>query len=114
MPLPPNKSLISCKWIFKNKLLANWTVERYKACLVAKEFDQIEGVDYLETFIPILKKTTIWNLVSLAASNKWYLEKLDVNTISLHGDLNEDVYMKIPPGLKVSNKSLVCKLNRYI
>lgn len=53
-------------------------------------------------------------LLSLVASYNWYIRQLDVNTTFLHGNLEEDVYMKIPPDLKVSDKNLVCKLNRSI
>ncbi|XP_073219786.1 uncharacterized protein [Cicer arietinum] len=112
--LPPNKSAIGCKWIFKLKFYADGSNKRYKARLVAKGFSQTEGLDYLETFSPVIKMTTLRLLLSAAASNNWFLFQLDINTAFLHGDLVEDVYMKIPSGLHVENRNLVCKIKRSL
>ena len=53
-------------------------------------------------------------MLSLAASQGWHLHQLDINTAFLHGDLNEEVYMKVLPGLIVDNLALVCKLLRSL
>lgn len=113
-PLPPTKKSIGCKWIFKVKLKADGTVERHKARLVAKSFTQTEGLDYLETFSPMVKMTTIGVLLSLAAINGWHLHQIDVNTTFLHGDSDEEVYIKPPLGLPLSNPKLVCELQRSL
>lgn len=53
-------------------------------------------------------------MFALAATHKWHLQKLYVNDAFLHGDLQEDVYMKIPPGFQVSNPNQVCKLHKSL
>ena len=90
-------------------------VEKYKARLIAKGYSQVEGIDFGEIFSPIAKMTSIRFLLSLAATFDLEVEQMDVKTVFLHGDLNEEIYMKQPKGFSVKGKKeLVCKLKKSL
>ncbi|GJV45376.1 ribonuclease H-like domain-containing protein [Tanacetum coccineum] len=109
--LPTNRKPIGYKLIFKIKYKANGEIKRYKARLVAKKFNQREGIDFDETFSPVVKISTIRCLIALSIKNKWSLFQLDVNNALLYRDLEEHVYMTIPQGFSDKyNKNKVCKL----
>ena len=111
IPASSSKNVVGCKWIFHTKRHSNGSIDRYKACLVAKGFHQRPRVDYYDTFSPVIKPTTIRVVLSIAINSGWPLRQLDVNNAFLQGTLIEHVYMHQPPGfIDKDFPSHVCKL----
>lgn len=95
------------------KTKSDGSLERYKARLVAKGFAQEYGIDYEETFAPVAKLTSVRTLISVASKLQWPLYQMDVKNAFLNGDLQEEVYMKPPPGLSCPSNQ-VCRLRRAL
>ena len=115
VPLSEGKKTVGCKWVFSIKHKADGSIERYKARLVAKGYTQTYGVDYQETFAPVAKLNTVRVLLSLAANLDWPLHQFDVKNTSLHGDIEEEVYMDIPLGYSITlGTNEACKLQRAL
>ena len=91
IPPRPGLNVIDCKWVFKIKQKPDGSVDCYKARLVAKGFKKQYGVDYDDTFNPVVKPTTIRLLLSLAVSRGWAICQIDIENAFLHGLLDEDV-----------------------
>lgn len=115
VPRVPNSNIVGCKWVYKLKRDQTGTITRYKARLVAKGFRQQQGVDFQETFSPVVKPKTIRVVLSLAVAQQWPLRELDVQNAFLHGDLKETVYLQQPPGFVDPHKpDHVCLLHKSL
>jgi hypothetical protein len=113
--LKSRRNVIDCKWVYRIKRNSDGTIDRYKACLVAKGFKQRYGIDYEDTFSPVVKATTIRVVLAISVSHGWSLRQLDVKNAFLHGVLDEEVYMKQPPGFTDPNfPTHVCKLDKAL
>uniref|UniRef100_A0AAV1THK6 Reverse transcriptase Ty1/copia-type domain-containing protein n=1 Tax=Peronospora matthiolae TaxID=2874970 RepID=A0AAV1THK6_9STRA len=99
--LPRGQGAIGTKWVFKIKRKADGSVEKYKARLVAKGFKQKYGIDYTETFSPVVKYVTLRMLIAITKYFDWPLDQLDVVTAFLYGVMKEKVYCVIPEGVEM-------------
>ncbi|GKA99222.1 ribonuclease H-like domain-containing protein [Tanacetum coccineum] len=115
VPRPADTNIVCCMWLFRHKYLADGTLSRYKACLVANVITQLEGVDVDETFSLVFKPGSNRTVLSLAASRHWPIHQLDVKNAFLHGDLFETVYMHQPLGFRdFVHPDYVCLLHRSL
>lgn len=117
--LPAGKNVVGCRWVFTIKYNADGTEERYKGRLVAQGFTQQEGIDYMETFSPVAKLSSVKLLLALDAIKGWSLNQMDVSNAFLHGELDEEIYMRLPQGYTpppgvVLPPNHVCRLRKSI
>uniref|UniRef100_A0AAV1VJE8 Polyprotein n=1 Tax=Peronospora matthiolae TaxID=2874970 RepID=A0AAV1VJE8_9STRA len=99
--LPNGQSAIGTKWVFKIKRKADGSIEKYKARLVAKGFRQKYGIDYTETFSPVVKYVTLRMVIAITKHFGWPLDQLDVVTAFLYGVMKEKVFCAVPEGVKM-------------
>ena len=115
VPKNEDMNIIGCRWIFKLKFKSDGSIDRYKARLVAKDYTQEDGFDYMNTFSPVVKITMVRLLLSIAISQKWQIHQLDVSNAFLHGDLKEQLYMSQPPGfINPQFPDFVCQLKKSL
>jgi hypothetical protein len=115
VPRPPGSNIVSGKWIFRHKLKPDGSLDRYKARWVLRGFTQRAGVDYGETFSPVVKPATVRTVLSIAIAQDWPVHQLDINNAFLHGTLAETVYCAQPSGfVDASQPDHVCRLNKSL
>ena len=112
--LPPGKKALGSQWVYHIKYMANGEIERLKSRLIVFGNHQEAGIDYNEIFAPVTKMTNVRAFLAIAASKNWKVHQMDVQNVFLHGDLNEKVYMKLPPGFEGSHPNLVCRLRKSL
>lgn len=111
--LPDGQKCINNKWVFKLKTDASGKIIRHKARLVAKGCSQREGIDYLETYSPVVRYSSIRLLFAMAVEYHLKIEQMDVVTAFLHGEVKEAIYMK-QPEIYDDNTGRVCKLMKSL
>lgn len=110
---PTGQAVVDNKWTFKLKRLGNGNVHRHRARLVARGFSQRKGIDYEETFSPVVRFDSIRAMLNIAASENLELQQIDVKTAFLYGNIEEDILMKQPEGYD-DGTGRVCKLRRSL
>ena len=105
--LPKGRKAVSSKLVFRVKRNADGSIECYKARLVAHGFFQVPGMDFDETFAPVVKLTSIHILCALAVLLKLHFHHLDVNVAFLNGILQEEIYMCLPHGIGLNSGKFV-------
>jgi hypothetical protein len=107
---PHNTNIVGCKWVLKLKAMPDGSV-KYKARLVAQGFTQKPGVDYDETYSPVVRFASLRALFALAAHHNWEVHHMDVKSAYLNGTLEETIYMRQPEGFVEKGKeNYVCLL----
>nr|AAN34944.1 Putative retroelement [Oryza sativa Japonica Group] len=115
VPQPPGANVVTGKWIFRHKFHSDGTLARHKARCVVRGYSQQHGIDYNETFSPVVKPATIHVVLSIAASRSWPIHQLDVKNAFLHGNLEETVYCQQPFGfVDPSEPTAVCLLQKSL
>jgi Reverse transcriptase (RNA-dependent DNA polymerase) len=107
VPCLPGKNIVGSKWVFCIKQNADGSIDKYKACLVAKGFTQIHGVDYFDTFSPMAKLSSFCTILAYATHYDWEIESFDFNSAYLNAKLDEDeeIYMQEPLGYETGSSS---------
>lgn len=114
VPHQADNNIVGTKWVYKRKIDANNKV-LFRARLVAKGFTQTYGVDYFEIYAPVVRRTALRLLFSVAVNFDLKIDHLDVKTAFLHGDLSETVYMAQPEGfVSPGQEGMICKLNKAV
>jgi transposase InsO family protein len=113
--LPKGRKLVDCRWVLGRKYNSEGKPDRYKARLVAKGFTQEYGLDYEETFAPVVHFNSLRMFLTLAVYSKMDVQQMDVVTAFLYGELEEEIFMKQAPGFEDKTEDgLVCKLKKSL
>jgi len=111
--LPKGCRPISSKWIFKKKLRFDNSIDKYKAILVIRGFDQKKRIDYFDAYSPVTKIATIRALLALATIYDLVVYQMDVKIAFLNADLEEEIYMTQTECCEVlGQEKKVCRLKK--
>jgi len=101
VPRPPGQNVIGSRLVFKVKQKADGSVDKFKARLVTQGFTQRCGVDYFDTYSPVVKPVTVRPVLAIALSHNWSVQQVDISNAFLHGILEETAYMCQPPSILI-------------
>jgi hypothetical protein len=114
-PRPEGKRVVGSRWIYKVKHAADGSMEKYKACFVAKGFALKQGVNYEETLAPMARYSSIRAVMTLAARMGWRVHQMDVKIAFLNGVIKEEVFIEQLEGFEAGDREThVCKLRRAL
>ena len=102
VPRTKDKNVVGTKWIFKNKVNEYGKIIRNKEILVCKGYAQVEGIDFEETFFPVVRLEAIKMFLEFACFKNFKIYQMDVNSTLLNGNLEEEVYIEKPKGFMLS------------
>ena len=112
--LPPGRNVVDCRFVFAIKRDEKGKIIKYKARLVARGFTQEFGVDYSDTFAPVVRMDTIRAVLAIAAIFNLEMRQFDVKSAYLNGDLPELIFMNQPEGFNDgTNKVLILRKSIY-
>jgi hypothetical protein len=111
--LPEGRSTIGCRWVFMRKYDEKGNIARHKARLVAQGFSQIPGMDFNETFAPVVRHDSLRAVLAIGAIKDLEIQQLDVKGAYLNGDLQEEIYMRQPEGFD-DGSGRVCRLYKTL
>eukprot|EP00253_Pinus_taeda_P034944 PITA_34944 len=110
---PDGKSVVTSRWLYKIKHVANGSVEKFKARFVARGFSRVEGVNYEERFASVARYTSIRTMISIVVEMGWRIHQMDVKDAFLNGVIQEEVYIEQPEGFELHGReSHVCRLKK--
>ncbi|KAF7763798.1 hypothetical protein Agabi119p4_8335 [Agaricus bisporus var. burnettii] len=114
MELPPGKKVVNSGWVFKVKRLANGSIERYRARLVAKGYSQRPGFDFTEVFAPTFRPASLRLIIALAAREGYKMRSVDISSAFTYGELEEEIYMRQPEGYHIGSPNMVFRLRKSL
>jgi len=110
---PKGRKVVGSKWVLRIKHGPDGQVQKYKAHIVAQGFTQVEGLDYNQTFAPVVKLSTFRAILAIAVQQNLTIHQMDVKVAYLNGKLKEEIYMEAPPGLEIP-EGMVLRLNQAV
>lgn len=112
---PENVNVVDCRWVYKIKYSPDRSEAKLKSRVVAKGFTQEYGVDFFETYAPVVKNSSVRLLMAVAVIKQMIVEQIDIKNAYVNSELEEVVYMEQPQGFEEGDKrELVCKLNKSL